>query len=171
MALRRLDLDLDFNAFHRFLSDADCVKFMMAPGVTSEDETRTMLTRWTTGWEDTSWSIFDPPDEATLGRISTFQNDEGEWEVGVMLLPEARGRGLARSAVIGALARTFEQKKAPRILADIDPENTPSLAVFRGLEFKEIGYFKDHCTTHLGLRDTLLMEMAREAFDALYGAG
>ena len=86
-----------------------------------------------------------------------------------MLLPEARGRGLARDAVIGALAQTFQLKNAPRILADIDPENLASLAVFRGLKFEEIGYFKDHCTTHLGLRDTLLLDMTRENFEALYG--
>ena len=169
MALRHLNIERDFGTLHRLLADADCVRYLVDPPVTSEHETRVILQRWTTGWEDTSWSIFSPPGTETLGRVSTFQNDDGDWEVGIMMLQEGRGRGLARSAVLEAAEKTFESKQAPRIVADIDPENLSSIALFQRLGFQEFAFLKQSCTTHLGVRDSRLLELTRENFASRYG--
>lgn len=169
MALRLLDLNRDLDAYHRFLSDFECVKYMMDPPASSREETLAMLTRWTKGYEDTSWAIYDPPAVQTLGRISTFQNSEGVWEVGVMLLPEARGKGLAKSAVAKAMRATFALKSADLIRADIDPENIASIHVFEGLGYEKIGYDTRNVTTHIGLRDSVYYEMTQDAFVARYG--
>ena len=170
MALRLLDLGRDLDAFHRFLSDFECVKYMMDPPVISREDTHRMLARWTEGYEDTSWAIHDPPGPETLGRISTFLGSDGVWEVGVMLLPEARGRGLAGSAVIEALRATFTLKGADRIRADIDPENLASIRAFEGVGFQKTGYDVGNVTTHIGLRDSVYYEMTREEFFTRYGA-
>ncbi|MAP96335.1 MAG: GNAT family N-acetyltransferase [Ponticaulis sp.] len=170
MALRLLDIDRDLEAFHRFLSDFESVKYMMQPPVESKDETLAMLTRWTKGYEDTSWAIYDPPEMDTLGRISMFRSEDGVWEVGVMLLPEARGRGLAADAVIEAMRQTFSLKDTDLIRADIDPENLASVRVFERIGYVKTGYDKGNVTTHIGLRDSVYFEMTRGAFEARYGA-
>ena len=141
----------------------------MDPPVSSRKETLAMLARWTKEYEDTSWAIYDPPALDTLGRISTFQNSEGMWEIGVMLLPEARGKGLAKSAVVEAMRATFALKNADLIRADIDPENLASIHVFEGLGYEKTGYDTGNVTTHIGLRDSVYYEMTRDAFVARHG--
>ncbi|MES2468351.1 MAG: UDP-2,4-diacetamido-2,4,6-trideoxy-beta-L-altropyranose hydrolase [Verrucomicrobiota bacterium] len=73
---------------------------------------------------------------------------EDEWELGVSLLPEARGKGLARRAIerfVGILGDQGEKK----FRAVIKPENKDSLRLFQSLGFQQTETRSDRTTWRL----------------------
>ncbi|HSM35223.1 MAG TPA: GNAT family protein [Longimicrobiales bacterium] len=65
-------------------------------------------------------------------------------ELGVALLPEAMGRGLATAAARTAIAYAFEELGLHRITADADPRNAPALALLERLGFRREGVLREH---------------------------
>lgn len=156
--MRLLDPDRDAVALHAILGDEQSCRYLTRPAFATVEETREQLRRWTIGWEDTSWVTVDERDQAT-GRISLYAPSEGAWEAACLIVPSARGTGLARRALPDALDYVFEHKGARRIAADIDPDNLPSLRTFEALGFQLEGRLRATWSTHLGIRDTLLMSL------------
>ena len=156
--LRALDPQLDGPALHAIFGDEKSCRYLPTPAFKTVEETRAQLAVWTEGWEDTSWAIIDRPDGEALGRITLYRpgDDGGVWEIGVMLAPAARGKGLAANAVREAVAYGFDVKDARRIVADIDPENAASIRLFEQLGFQREGRLRAASVTHLGVRDSLI---------------
>ncbi|SDD92397.1 Sortase and related acyltransferases [Streptomyces sp. LaPpAH-199] len=71
--------------------------------------------------------------------------------------PDARGRGIAR-ALLEALIDSTEAAGIWTIQSGVFPENTASLALHRGLGFREIG-LRERIGRHRGTwRDVVLIE-------------
>lgn len=61
--------------------------------------------------------------------------------VGYILGREFQGRGLAREGALACLRYVFEKTDAPSAIAEIRPENAPSIRVARALGMEEAGSF------------------------------
>jgi RimJ/RimL family protein N-acetyltransferase len=72
------------------------------------------------------------------GVIRFDRQEDGRWEVSLNLAPEARGRGLARPALEGAIGLAFPDG-APPLAAEIRPENDVSRRLFEALGFVRAG--------------------------------
>jgi len=58
-------------------------------------------------------------------------------EIGFILHPDYRGRGLAHEAVGAVVDHVFAHFDVPAIIADVDPRNRASLALLDRLGFVE----------------------------------
>ena len=79
-----------------------------------------------------------------------------------MLAREHWGGGIAREAVSAVIDQIFAEGQR-RVFADTDPDNAPSRGLLERLGFKLEGYLRAEWETHLGVRDTTLYGLLREA--------
>ena len=107
------------------------------------------------------WAITASGAEA-LGRIGLFIQREGVGEIGIILRPEASGRGLASKALNLVVAHGFIALGLHRIAADIDPDNTASLNLFLRNGFEREGLLRGNWKTHIGIRDTVMLAKLRD---------
>jgi RimJ/RimL family protein N-acetyltransferase len=102
------------------------------------------------------WAITENGGDA-LGRIGLFVEREGVGEVGIIMRPDAAGRGLASKALNLVVAYGFETLDLHRIAADIDPDNVASLNLFLRNGFEREGLLRGNWKTHIGIRDTVML--------------
>lgn len=105
--------------------------------------------------------IEEPARHPALGRIALFVQREGVGEIGVILAPDAQGRGLASAALALVEQYGFGPLGLHRIAADIDPENTASLALFERAGYQREGLLRGNWLTHLGQRDSVILGKVR----------
>ncbi len=107
------------------------------------------------------WAITEDGGPA-LGRIALFVQREGVGEIGIIMTPEATGRGLASKALKLIVDYGFGPLDLHRIAADIDPDNNASISLFLRGGFQLEGVLRGNWKTHLGIRDTVMMGKLRE---------
>ena len=107
------------------------------------------------------WAITEDGGEA-LGRIALFVQREGVGEIGIIMRPEATGRGFASKALGLVIEYGFGPLDLHRIAADIDPDNNASISLFLRAGFQREGLLRGNWKTHLGVRDTVMMGKLRE---------
>lgn len=107
------------------------------------------------------WAITEAGGEA-LGRIALFVLRQGVGEIGIIMRPDATGRGLASKALHLVCDYGFTTLDLHRIAADIDPENNASISLFLRAGFQREGLLRGNWKTHLGVRDTVMMGKLRE---------
>ena len=107
------------------------------------------------------WAITEDGGPA-LGRIALFVQREGVGEIGIIMTPEATGRGLASKALKLVVDYGFGPLDLHRIAADIDPDNNASISLFLRGGFQREGVLRGNWKTHLGIRDTVMMGKLRE---------
>jgi RimJ/RimL family protein N-acetyltransferase len=99
------------------------------------------------GWSQEEWSqrghgllaILDRDSGEFLGRTGLkFWPQFEETELGWMLQPEARGRGVATEAAAAILEWAAGRFDLPYVTAMIRPDNEPSIAVARRLGFSPL---------------------------------
>ena len=154
--LRRLNPAADGPALHALYGDEESCRYLLGPANKTVEETVRQLTEWNKGAEDTTWAIVDAPDGPALGRVTLFPQRDTVWEVGIMLTPQARGRGLAYASLAEAIDTVFARHEVRRLVADIDPDNAPSIRLFERLGFQKEGVFRENWVTHLGPRDSAM---------------
>lgn len=159
--LRPLSPDRDGEALHAIFGDEESCTYMTGPAYKTVAETIENLKRWTTGVEDTSWSVVETEDGPSLGRISLFTHGRDVWEAACMIVPAARGRNLAARALAEAIDYVFDVKGARRIFADVDPDNIASLRVFERLGFQREGVLRGNWSTHIGSRDSVIFGLLK----------
>jgi RimJ/RimL family protein N-acetyltransferase len=158
IVLRTLELT-DAAALFVALGDAEVQLYRRDAAHTAESETRAYI-------EDTlarsrcGWAITEAGGEA-LGRLALREPEPGVGEFGIVLRRAAHRRGLALKALALAEAYAFDQPGLTRLRADIDAENTPSLALFRRAGFDRETFAPAHRATKLGLRDSIILEKLR----------
>ena len=106
------------------------------------------------------WAITEDGGEA-LGRIALFVQREGVGEIGIIMSPDAQGRGLASKGLQLVLDYGFGALELHRIAADIDPDNSASISLFLRAGFQREGVLRGNWKTHLGIRDTVMMAKLR----------
>lgn len=107
------------------------------------------------------WAVTDDGGEAK-GRIAVFVEREGVGEIGVIMRPDATGRGLASKALALVVEHGFGALGLHRIAADIDPDNSASLSLFLRGGFQREGLLRGNWRTHLGVRDSVIMAKLRD---------
>jgi len=107
------------------------------------------------------WAITESGGEA-LGRIGLFIEREGVGEIGIIMRPDAAGRGLASRAVTLVIAHAFDALGLHRISADIDPDNASSISLFFRAGFQREGVLRGNWKTHLGIRDSVIMAKLKD---------
>jgi RimJ/RimL family protein N-acetyltransferase len=106
------------------------------------------------------WAITESGGEA-LGRIGLFVAREGVGDIGVIMRPDAVGRGLASKALALIERYAFETLGLHRLAADIDPDNSASISLFLRAGFQREGLLRGNWKTHLGIRDSIIMGKLR----------
>lgn len=160
--LRRLDADRDGAALHAIFGDEKSCRYMTGPAFTAIEETVAALKRWSQGCEETSWAVCDREDGAALGRIALIPRGRDVWEAACMIAPAARGRNLAVRALAIAIERIFEEQRARRVFADIDPDNAACIRTFEALGFRYEGCLRGNWETHIGVRDSAIYALLRD---------
>lgn len=130
--LRHLTLDdLDFMA--GLLDDPDVMRFSL--GRMTREQVKTLIETCLAAYEKNEpslWGIEDKTDHRLIGYCGHYRRDlEGkeEVEVAYRLAPEHWGRGFAAEAVKAACDYAFAKLGLERLIAFVEPANTPSIRV------------------------------------------
>ncbi len=101
------------------------------------------------------WGIFEKETEKLIGRCGIQPKEvdhEMEIELGYFLDPVYQGKGYALECAKFVLAYSFKQWDFPRIVATIDVNNAPSIALANKLGMKkekEILHQNHHCSVYV----------------------
>ncbi len=139
----------DFDALTR---DPDIQRFTRVPTALPDGFAVTWVGRYVTGWEDGSragFAVLDSETATFLGMAALVEIrwDESEAELGYMVAPAARGRGVAGRAIRLVSGWALELGLA-RVEALIDIANEPSLRAVERAGYTREGvlrstHFKD----------------------------
>jgi RimJ/RimL family protein N-acetyltransferase len=115
------------------LSDPDVLRFTRVPDPTPDDFPREWLATYETGRRDGTREAFAALDGGGrfvgLGLVFGIDRTEGEAELGYIVAPQARGRGLG-TAILRALTDwAFAETGVQRLQLFVDVENPASLRV------------------------------------------
>jgi RimJ/RimL family protein N-acetyltransferase len=116
------------------------------------DETRDQVDRFRREWNEEGFGVWAAEDRATgafVGRIGVERHrdwplEEGPVEVGWVLAPEARGRGLATEGGRASIAAAFAHLELDRVIAITSPANAPSRQVMERLGLTHRGQTRWH---------------------------
>ena len=123
------------SAFEAMLVDADVKRFTRLPVPTPPGFPRTWLARYEQGRRDGTSEAFAIVDDADgfLGCAMAFgiEADEGKAELGYIVAPAARGRGVATAAVRLLTDWGFTERRLLRLelLISVDNEGSKRVAV------------------------------------------
>jgi len=107
-----------------------------------------------------AWAITEDGGDA-VGRIGLFDLREGVGEIGIILSGAASGRGLASKALALIDDYAFNALSLHRLVADIDPDNSASLALFLRANYQREGLLRGNWKTHIGIRDSVILGKLR----------
>ena len=74
--------------------------------------------------------------------IHFFDNENQQVEIGCTLHKTFQGKGYATEALTAVIDYLFNELKKHRIIASVDPRNTPSIAMMERLGFRKEAHFK-----------------------------
>lgn len=151
----------DAEALFAAHGDAETHHYWSSPPHKSVEETRAYIADTLAIKGAHVWAITESGGEA-LGRIALFIEREGVGEIGVIMRPDATGRGLASKALELVVQHGFGPLGLHRIGADIDPDNTNSISLFLRAGFQREGLLRGNWKTHLGVRDSVIMGKLKE---------
>jgi RimJ/RimL family protein N-acetyltransferase len=107
------------------------------------------IEQWKVLWQnetDASWAITDEASGAVLGRMGLrgIHLDEGRAEAAYWVLPAARGRGVATSALQALIDWAFQEVGLHRLDLMHSVHNTPSCRVALKTGFELEGVLRDY---------------------------
>lgn len=132
------------------LSDPAQCRYLPRPAFASEDE----LWGWLAepGWPGLTWIAEDKTGEAVARLVAVPGQETGVVEIGYITCAHRQGEGIARECSAALVAHLFTEG-ARKLTAEVDTENTASVALLERLGFTREAYLREHETTHAGLRD------------------
>jgi RimJ/RimL family protein N-acetyltransferase len=147
------------SAFEAMLVDPDVKRFTRLPVPTPPGFPRTWLERYEQGRRDGTSEAFAIVGDADgflgCGMAFGIEADEGKAELGYIVAPAARGRGVA-VAMLAELTRwAFAELEALRITLIIDVENAPSSRVA-----ERCGYVREGVMRSTHLKDDVRVDAA-----------
>ena len=160
--VRPIDPVADGPALHAIYGDEASCHYLSRPATASVADTIAMMQGWMTR-DDINWVLANSQDGPAIGRVSVYASAKPDvWEAACMISPAARGRNLAARGLALAIDETFDNRGVRRIMADVDPDNIPSIRVFEKLGFGYEGRLRGEWETHLGIRASLIYGLLRE---------
>jgi len=155
--LRPLELHRDVPALHQVFGDEKSCLYLTCSSRASVDETYALLKPWFDQCPETEWALIDQVTDNCLGRITMVPRGDAIYEAACVVIPKARGRGLACKGLQEAIDFIFDHRNARRVVAEIDPDNIASIKTFERLGFLHEGVHRAALKTHIGVRDSLIM--------------
>jgi ribosomal-protein-alanine N-acetyltransferase len=133
--------DLEF--LLRMMSDPEVMRFYPKPS--GEREVRDLIDRMRVRYREDGcglWLLVDRESGQPLGRVGLVRqpvNGADEFEIGYMVDRPFWRRGLATEAALAVRQYAFEERRLPRVVSLIRPENLPSQGVARKLGMQVVG--------------------------------
>jgi RimJ/RimL family protein N-acetyltransferase len=156
-------------ALLELIQDDDVKRFTLVPTVADEGFVRGWLSNYEAGWDDASRAGFwicGVADGAFLGfaAIVHLDLDVHEGEIGYMVVPAARGRGVSVRAVRLLTRWGFDELGLERLELRIDVTNSPSERVAERAGYRQEGilrnvYFKEGLRSDTGIWSRLRSDL------------
>jgi RimJ/RimL family protein N-acetyltransferase len=133
----------DFDFLLRMTSDAEVMRYYPRPY--TERDVRDFIDRMRARYRDDGcglWLLVDRESGEPLGRVGLMRmpvNGVDEFEVGYMVHRPFWRRGLASEAALAVRDYAFQERKLPRVVSLIRPENDPSQGVARKMGMEVAG--------------------------------
>lgn len=97
--------------------------------------------------DDNVWMLWycvlagDEPQDSVLVGSGGFLGppQDGATEIGYSVLPQFQGKGYATEMAAALVRWALAQPGVARVIADVSPDNTPSVRLLRRLGFQEAG--------------------------------
>ena len=138
--------------------DSDVIRFTRVPTGADETFVRGWIKRYEDGWDDGSRAGFAirGHDGGFLGfaAVVELELDHREGEIGYMIVPAARGRGIAPRAVELLTRWAFDELGLIRLELRIDVENAASERVA-----ERSGYRRDGVLRNVHVKDGLRCDL------------
>ncbi len=121
----------------RMMGDPEVMRFY--PRQADAREVRDFIDRMRAAYRDDGcglWLVVDRESGEPLGRVGLLRqhvNGAGEFEIGYMIHRPFWRRGLATETALAVRDYAFTERKLPRVVSLIRPENAPSQGVARQL--------------------------------------
>ena len=146
--------------------DADIVRWSGAPPSATEQSALAWaaLTETVHPAGALALAVADAVSDAVLGSCDIRRPSEADpelGEVGFLLGPEARGRGIATRSMRLRLAHAFESLGMARVQALAHPENPASAKVLERLGFHREGLLRDYRPGERGREDRIMFSLLR----------
>lgn len=148
LILRRVDKN-DVNEVFALRSDAETMKYVPRPLVTTKDEALdhiALIDSKIESNEGINWAITIKGSPKLIGIIGHYRIKPEHFrsEIGYMLLPEFQGKGIITEAVKAIVQYGFNQMHLHSIEAIIDPENIASGMVLEKNNFIKEAHLKEN---------------------------
>ena len=141
------------------VDDVDIVRYTRVPAGADEEFVREWIGRYESGWQDSSCAGFAVRDLAGtflgFAAVVDLDLDVREGEIGYMVAPAARGRGVAVHAVDLLTRWCFDALDLLRVELRINVVNTPSLRVA-----ERAGYVQDGVLRDVHFKDGIRCDLA-----------
>lgn len=146
-------------AMHALGDDEDVVRFTLLPTALDLETARNWVERYTVGWGDGTlggFAIESAAERAFLGFIGVVRYDAAgkTAELGYIVAPEARGRGVAARALGLLTAWCLDELGLERVELRIDPANLPSLRLA-----ERVGYIREGVLRSMPFKDGLRADL------------
>ncbi len=133
----------DFDFLVRMMSDAEVMRYYPRPY--TDRDVRDFINRMRTRYRDDGcglWLVLDRESGEPLGRVGLMRQDVNgadEFEVGYMIHRPFWRRGFATETATAVRDWAFGERRLPRVISLIRPENVPSQGVARNLGMTIVG--------------------------------
>jgi RimJ/RimL family protein N-acetyltransferase len=101
-------------------------------------------------------TIADDETDAYLGMVALIAQRHGTGELAYLVVPEARGRGLARRSIQALGSWAITELGLGRLQLQIDPENAASHAVARRAGYQREGLLRSSFVLHGERKDCVI---------------
>jgi len=146
----------DAPALFPSFSDAQVMRWWSRGPFANETE----LAQWLVpdgGWrEGRSWAVAERAEGPAIARLVAIDRGDSITEVGYLVSRDRQGEGVAREALSALIGHLFAEERRRRLYADTDPDNLASNRLLDRLGFTLEGRLREHWTTHIGRRDSLI---------------
>lgn len=148
LLLRRVDKN-DVNEVFALRSDAETMKFVPRPLVTTQNEALehiALIDSKIENNEGINWAITFKDSPKLIGIIGHYRIKPEHYrsEIGYMILPEFQGKGIITEAVKAVVKYGFDEMNLHSIEAIIDPDNTASAIVLEKNNFIKEAHLKEN---------------------------
>jgi RimJ/RimL family protein N-acetyltransferase len=162
----RLPADQDIPAIVDACQDPAIQRYTTVPEPYGEDEARGHIGRAAAGVADGVSLMVATTDAETgawLGNagIRRHATDHGRWDIGYLVAPWARGRGLAERSVRLLCRYGFDELGAERIEITAEPENEASLRVAHKAGFQREGLLHGYLMVKGVRRDAVMFALLK----------
>jgi RimJ/RimL family protein N-acetyltransferase len=150
----------DLEAMHAVLSDEQAMRYWSHGPHEDIATTREWLDSMIGASPEESDDFVITVDGEVIGKLGTWKIPD----IGYILRSDQWGRGYAGEATKAFLKHIFENRGVPLLTADVDPRNTGSLRILKDHHFIQTGTATGSWNTHIGICDSVFLELKREAW-------